>query len=292
MFNTIMGYKEDRVYQLIPVFGGGVSSMGNATHFDGHTYSFILSFSLINKFRVSDLIDINVEMRGIGTRQLQDAVKWENHTFDCPLSLTAGVSFKIGKHGFTRASGCSANRTDAEDAIRRLRAANDSLEAVIANSQAAYNAMKADHDAVAADNDAMKAENLRILAELAKMQSDSDSNGVMEIWDAACKRVVFFDRGKAVLYDTDMPSFDVFAKFVKETTDKGHKLELMCTSDAATGTLSVNEKIMIERGEYVKNLLVGKYGVPAEYLSVHTALDSENTHNYVPLSRCVYVVFE
>jgi len=289
MFNSIAGYKANRVYQLIPAFGGGYSRMSNASQYPGVSNSFILSMSLINKFRVSELLDINLEIRGIGTKQAQDGFSWNDHTFDCPLSVTAGVSFKLGKQTFSRASGYAANKSDAEDAIRRLRAENDSLASAIAASEAALGALKADNEASAAGNEALKAENARILALLGQQKPEGN---LSDLQNVIKERIVFFDKGKSTLYAKEMPSFDTFAKFVKECVDNGKMVELVSTADSTTGTKAVNERLIKERGEYVKNLLVSKYGIPADSLKIKTCIDEENRRDYASLSRCVYVVFE
>jgi len=283
MFNSIGGYKANRVYQLIPAVGGGYSRMSNASQYPGASNSFILTFSLINKFRVSDLLDINLEVRSIGTKQSQDGYSWPDHTFDCPLTATAGVSFKLGKQTFSRASDCAAYKTEAENAIRKLRAENDSLASAAAASQAALGALKADNDACAAE----KAEMLALLE-----QSKAEAEKLSDCREALKGKIVFFDKGKSTLHDSEMSSFDSFAKLVKECVDKGKVVELISTADAVTGTKAANERIIEERGNYVKNLLVSKYGIPADSLKVRKYIEEGNPYDYIPLSRCVYVVFE
>lgn len=285
MFNSFMGYKEDRFYQLIPIFGGGYSRASNSNSFSGYTNSFMLTFSLLNKFRISEVVDMNVEMRAVGTKQMQDAFSWDNHTFDTPLSLTAGFSIKLGKQTFSRAGAPDASlaeaRAAADAAMRSLQDRNDSLANALAVRPIPI---------VMVEDSALKAENAALRAEIERLKAEK--RDIFVTYINLCDIAVFFDKNKSTLTPQEMPSFEAFVKSVRDVIAEGKIVHLTGFADAITGTVEQNAKLCRERCEYVKNLLVNKYGISPGIITTSTKIDDGNNFHYAGLSRCVYLNYD
>lgn len=96
--HAICGYNSERVWNIIPFAGFGVAqSHGNGNR----NNEFVAAAGILNTFRVSNRIDINLEARQLIMKDNQDGVVYGKRV-DGMTSLTAGVSIKLGKTGFNR----------------------------------------------------------------------------------------------------------------------------------------------------------------------------------------------
>jgi outer membrane protein OmpA-like peptidoglycan-associated protein len=93
------GYREGRVYECVPFLGIGLI---HAMNHGGNTEPF-LAAGIVNKFRASDRLDLNVELRG---NLVPDAFDGESGGLrvDGLLAVAAGISYKIRNTPFVRAT--------------------------------------------------------------------------------------------------------------------------------------------------------------------------------------------
>lgn len=92
------GYNRQRVYEVIPFIGAGIT----------HNYTkprreaLALNVGVLNRFRLSDALDINVELSALGTEDKFDGEVGGSRSFDSMLNLTAGITYRFPSRGFRR----------------------------------------------------------------------------------------------------------------------------------------------------------------------------------------------
>ena len=100
MFNLMAlfgGYNPDRVYELIPYAGFGFTH----SYSTPHRHSMSVNGGLINRFRVSDAFDINLELSIAGFEDKFDA-GIGGKGYDGVVSATVGVTYRFAKRGFDK----------------------------------------------------------------------------------------------------------------------------------------------------------------------------------------------
>ena len=89
--NMFCGYNEDRLYSFIPYVGAGVALSWS----EPHQQNLGINAGLINRFRVSDAWDINLELRGLLMKDAFGGTSKEGMA-----GVTVGVTYKFKKRGF------------------------------------------------------------------------------------------------------------------------------------------------------------------------------------------------
>ena len=92
-FSTLVaGYKEDRCYELIPFIGIGFASVLNE---DNSNRSVAGAAGFINRFKISDSFELNLEAKGLLISQ-----DFDGETGGCKLegigSVTVGMTYNFG----------------------------------------------------------------------------------------------------------------------------------------------------------------------------------------------------
>ncbi len=99
MFNTFNGYKEDRVFSIIPFMGaGGIYSFHN-TPYGKKTYAFPVTAGIKLNFCLSHYIDLFFEGRGVLIGDHFNGIV-QNTEVDGIVSVVGGLTFKFGKERF------------------------------------------------------------------------------------------------------------------------------------------------------------------------------------------------
>lgn len=91
-------YDPYRVYSLIPYFGVGYTYSFKKDGYPG-IYDFAGNFGLINRFRVSDAVDINLELQGTLAADKLNGVVYGKPA-DGILGATLGVTYKFKQRDF------------------------------------------------------------------------------------------------------------------------------------------------------------------------------------------------
>lgn len=84
--NMFCGYNEDRLYSFIPYVGAGVALSWS----EPHQQNLGINAGLINRFRVSDAWDINLELRGLLMKDAFGGTSKEGMA-----GVTVGVTYKF-----------------------------------------------------------------------------------------------------------------------------------------------------------------------------------------------------
>ena len=256
--NAVSGYKETRTWNFVPFVGAGwARSYGN----DRHNNEFAVSVGLLNNIRLSNLLDLTLEARHMFVNQRFDGVvrgsKGEGMT-----SVTVGLSFKLNRRGFKRvAPPVVPDYTPYQNRIKVLESNNADL---------------------AGKNKTLAAEN----EELRRRKPETEKVTVSTI--SASPVALFFNIGKATLDKKELTNLEFYVKNAMKV-DKNKTFTLIGSADKATGSAALNQRLSEQRMEYVYDLLVNKYGIPADRLIKKAEGDTNNRFADPELNRVVIV---
>ncbi|MGN0070044.1 MAG: OmpA family protein [Prevotella sp.] len=233
--NMLCGYNPTRVWNFIPFAGAGVTRSCSYNQ-----YGMQLSVGILNTFRVSKHVGINLEFgwnRLEGDADGFDVVTAANRGWDCHdnnLYGEVGLTFNLGK--------ASWDKTPDVDAIKAL-------------SQAQIDALNAQL------NDA-NAENARLKKLLANQKPAEAPKTVKEFINTPVS--VFFNLNKYnIASRKDLVNVEALAKYAKEN---GSNLLVTGYADSATGKPAHNQWLSEKRAETVANELVNM-GVSRDKIS-------------------------
>lgn len=244
LLTSFGGYRWNRVYHLIPFVGVGYSQLGESNYFPSVSHEFTLHGGAINKFRLCDWVDFNLEIRGSAANYHHDRIEQAYGTsIDVPFSVTGGFTFNIGRREFQRASTYAAEKVSAAVAEKDAQLA-----------------------ALAAAKAATDAANAALIKELDALKNAKPDTVVVEKAGKANLEdvIVFFELDKAVLTDQEDMHFKSFVYYVKYAIASGDNVVLVGSCDKQTGTAKYNKKLSKRRADFVKKLLVEEYGLPAD----------------------------
>lgn len=225
--NLLGGYNPNRVYNFIPFAGAGIGRSMSA-----NLYAMDLSVGILNEFRVSKKVAVNLEL---GWNRLEGDIDgndrsnghrgWDSH--DNNFYAEVGLTFNLGK--------ATWEKTPDVDAIKAL-------------SQSQIDALNAQL------NDA-NAENAR-LKEMLANQKPAEDKTVKEFVTTPIS--VFFNLDKSVIASQkDLVNVRALAQYAK---DNNSNLLVTGYADSATGTPQHNQGLSERRANTLADELV-KMGV-------------------------------
>lgn len=231
--NMLYGYNPERVWNFVPFLGGGINR-----NCSDNNYAMNLSFGVLNTFRVSNKVGINLELGWNYAEEDFDGISagkgsriWEGK--DNRLYAEVGLTFNLGK--------ATWEKTPDVDAIKAL-------------SQSQIDALNAQL------NDA-NSENARLKNLLAEKKNEAPAS-VKNYSNAPMS--VFFNINKAkVASRKDLVNVKGLADFAKENNAN---LVVTGYADSATGSAAYNQKLSERRAETVANELV-KMGVSRDQIT-------------------------
>lgn len=265
MSNGIGGYKENRVYYAVLFAGMGLygSNFTDASKTASGTMdapaNFAFTAGLINKFRVSPSVDINLELRGIlGMASLNPVQYSGRGRFLGNGDISVGVTYRFGKRDFQRgAAGYTLEdiktmMREAEEAALAAKEKENSLESRLAETQ--ENAATASQRADIAEK------------ELAEANEELDNLRNQKALDEATpEEMVFFDFGMAVLTREDQIRLTVLSDQIKKGP-QDYVYTITGYADFKTGAHDRNIALAQKRARVVYEYLV-HMGVPADMLT-------------------------
>ena len=95
--NLFLGYKENRVYNAIPY--ASISYLRGVDQSKENELGVGLGF--INSFRVSNALNINLELRATAVNDHMDGIVGGKN-YEATTAVLVGVSYKLGKKGWNR----------------------------------------------------------------------------------------------------------------------------------------------------------------------------------------------
>ena len=260
--NAFSGYKETRTWNFVPFLTAGLArSFKNG--FSNN--EFAAGVGLLNNIRVSNRVDLTLEVRQLIVKQGYDSSPVGGVAG--MTSATFGVSFKLGRTGFKR-----SHTDEYAGRIATLQTLNDALE----NEKADVENDKAE---LAAENAALREAVETLQSKPAKVEKV-----MLDVTPGA----VFFEIGQTELSPQELFHLDFYLKnVIAQDADK--VFTLTGYADRQTGSKKRNQELSKLRVEYVYNLLQTKYGVSADRLVIKAAGSEVDRWGDPLLNRCVVI---
>ncbi|MGL5785387.1 MAG: OmpA family protein [Bacteroidales bacterium] len=232
-------YDPHRVYSLIPYFGVGYTySQKNDSGWKRGYYNIAGNFGLINRFRVSDAVDINLELQGTLAADKLNGVAY-GKTADGILGATLGVTYKFKQRDFQQYDAmCPVALALMNDQVNQLRgqlAACEQQNSQLASALAACKAQKP---------------TVQQIIETGELPFTS----------------VLFVINKAVVRPDQMLNLANAAEMMKKNPDKTYTV--VGYADKETGTADYNLALSEKRANAVAKILTDEFGVNPSQLKV------------------------
>ncbi|MGL5786606.1 MAG: OmpA family protein [Bacteroidales bacterium] len=224
-------YKESRIYQLMPYVGAGLARA------EGGAKSFTVNAGLINSFKVSPSVSINLELAVAAVSDDFNKSVFGGK-YDGIVSAEIGATYYFKKRGF--------RKYDAS-AIARAKSLNEEVNAL----RGELNNKQTEID--------------QLNKELAAKPKEVIKEVVTEVSVQEYETVLFNINSSTVRPD-QMLNISQAAEVIKKNPEA--KYAITGYADKATGSVEYNLKLSEKRAQAVADILVKKFGVKAEQLEV------------------------
>ena len=249
-------YNPERKYELIPFVGMGWF----ATIKDGLANNeFAANAGIINQFRVNDRLDLDLELKAILIKSDIDGNPAKR--INVPASATIGLTYKIGK-AKEFALGHIEPTPIVEKVVDNSELENktNELASRLADQQKKNNDLNK-----ALAHEKQRANQLNDELEAMKKAPRTVKEAVVADINGSFR--VFYEIGKTNLDEFNSANLEYIAGIIKKTNKK---YTIKGYADKTTGSLSINQKLANKRAENVYNLLIEKYGVNKDMLSIES----------------------
>ena len=272
--NAIDGYRETRVWNLIPYVSGGLTLIKHhgLKMFDQELAA---GLGLLNSFRLGERVNLNLDLGLIAGRGLAYEMNGFLGRYVGFPTATLGLQFNLGRTGFDRLSSVMP------------------VVVPVPFTEAQYNALKDKVAALERENAQLKNKIADLENQLAPFKNLVDGqtylfkNGRFTAVEAkvASPATVYFDLGSAKISAREKAHLEFFANNVVEA---GTKLLLTGSADKQTGTAKGNQKLSEQRVDAVKALLE-KLGANGNNIETVANGDTKNIFDTPAKNRCVVI---
>ena len=239
--NMFCGYSETRVWNFIPYIGGGF-----ARNMDENVYAFGWNFGILNTWRLSKHVSLNLDLSMFGNEpdfaaghgRDADVKRYLFENKDRQLNAEIGLTFNLGKATF--------NKVPDVDAIKALSQAEiDALNARLRDANGEIDRL----------NNLIK-----------NHKCPEGGEKIITVKEVSAAPVsVFFNIGSAqIASKKDLVNLQSLVDVAK-ANDK--TLVVTGSADSATGSANLNQKLSEKRAQAVKDELV-KMGVSESKIEV------------------------
>ena len=242
--NAFSGYKETRFWNFVPYLHAGYFRSFDFDNSDFTGNEIAAGAGLVHNLRLVDRLDLVIDMRAtlVNGRVV-------NSTGLAVLpTVTMGLAVDLGWPNFLRTStivgaveaAAAENMAVMETAALALEMANIALEEQNAD--------------LAAANKKLKKENATLKTQVVSTDALFNDMG---------PATLYFNIGESELCAKELQHLDFIATNLLTKVDKDTKIyiTILGTADSTTGSMQRNEHLSKVRGEYIYNLLTGKYGI-------------------------------
>lgn len=245
------GYNPDRVYEVIPYLGAGFTH----SYSKPHRQALAMNVGVINRFRISDAVDINLELSAMGAEDKFDGTVAGKRGYDGLVSATLGMTYRFPVRGFSR---------PAPQLISALELAE--MQQQIAR--------------MAADNQQLKS------ALTAARNKPAEVRETKVRVAGSAPRTVFFRIGSADISPREAMNLSYLADQMKQFPKATYTVNGY--ADSSTGTPAFNQELSLKRAQAVVDVLVKEYGISADRLKI-SADGGVDTFGQPILNRVVLV---
>ncbi len=228
------GYNPDRVYEIIPYIGAGWAHAYSRPHTNSATFN----AGIINRFRLSNAVDLNLELSATGLEGKFDGEHGGKPDYDGILGATIGVTYYFPTRGFQR----PVPQIISELELNQMR-----------------NQMNA-----------MAAANMQLQQQLANAQQPVEVEDTEEvvITDAnIAPRTVFFKIGSDKLSPQEEMNLSYLASKIQKRISE-HYIHNQRICRLCNRYSGFQPEVEFGNAQVVKDLLVKKYGISADRLKV------------------------
>ena len=245
-------YNEKKVFRLIPWVGLGYAQRFKTTGSveRSRTESPTLNAGILTAFRLSNRVDLNVELQGSLLNEQFNRVSM-HHLCDGLVQLSAGLTFKLGKTNFEVLEPMDYDLlNDLNGQINRLRAENDELSK-------------------------------------RPVSCPECKETVEEIVNNVVDNVVFFRLNSSKIDKNQQINIYNTAEFIKANNTP---IKVIGFADKKTGKADYNMQLSEKRAKAVAKELIDKYGISSSQITVEwkgceEQPYSENSWNRVVIMR-------
>ena len=243
MFHSFVGYKETRVYSLIPYASTGLLIYNG-------DLEYAAGAGLLNSFRLSRRINLNIDLLALAAYGRQYRNEAHNHRFHMPLSATVGISVNLFKPNFDRHSTITPTVIPVPFTTEQYNALADKVAAL------------EKENAALKDKIAALENELAPYRNLVNGQTYLYENGTFTAVDVkpGSPLTLYFDCGSAKLSAREQAHLEYFANTV---IDGNTKLAVNGYADKQTGSARRNQQLSEQRVKTVVDLLT-KAGANAD----------------------------
>ena len=248
------GYNPNRVYEIIPYIGAGWAHSYTRPHVNAATFN----AGIINRFRLSNAVDLNIELSATGLEGKFDGEHGSRPDYDGILGATVGITYHFPTRGFQR----PIPQIISELELQQMR-----------------NQMNA-----------MAAANMQLQQQLADAQQpvvEESAEEVVVVDPNIAPRTVFFEINSAVLSPREEMNLSYLASKLKEFPNSTYTV--YGYADSATGSPAYNKQLSQKRAQAVVDALVKKYGIAASRLKVDAGGGVDKFGKPIYLNRVVLV---
>lgn len=265
--NWIGGYREDRLYYAIPYVGFGYTAMSwtkkSAGSYDGE---FSATLGLLNKFRVCEKIDIELDLRTwmFPESDLPAEINGGG-TYAFALSASVGVAYRFNNRGWNIAH----PQSEVDGYLAEIERLNDEL------GKKQEEIKKANDTITELTTDAE--EKLELWRDM-----------IEEMNTITVENIAFFEIGQSTLSEHAKASLE---KTATNIINNDFRATVHGYADRETGSAKRNMELSVERAEAVKQFLIEK-GVSADMISIETHGDTKvafGAPHAAKINRCAII---
>ena len=270
MSNWIGGYNPNRIYSAVSYMGFGYTAMswtkGSVGSYNGE---FAFTAGLLNKFRVSQAWDIELDLRSwlFAEASLPREIRGGGR-YAVAMTATVGIAYRFGQRDWSPAY----PQVEVDGYVAAIMALEDDL-------------IVAENRLVAAGKEiaTLNSKNRELQGEVARSHAE-----VAEAEEIASECAVFFTIGEATLTDYARATLESYAEQMSE----GNALITVTGyADSETGSAARNEELSKMRAETVEAFLIAA-GIPASRITTTWVGDTAiafASPNTPLVNRCVIV---
>lgn len=228
------GYNKNRVYEIIPYLGAGFTH----NYTKPHRQAMTLNAGIINRFRLSNAVDINLEISAMGVENKFDGqLGGGKRDYDGMLSATIGLTYRFPTRGFARPK--PQLISPEELGILQARLA----ELAMANEQLS-----------------------NALTDIENQPVEENVETVEIVLANIVPRTIFFEIGSAEVSPREVMNISYLAQQMKQYPDS--KYMINGYADSSTGSSTFNQELSLKRAQAVFDVLVHEFGIEANRLQI------------------------
>lgn len=263
----LLNYNAERVYSFIPYVGMGwnytwdYKNMPDNFDVPHHVNSATVDAGIINRFRFSERIALDIEMSGKLLKDATDLRTGGKRGYDVLGTVSASLIFNVGSKA-TFSEAVLRDQREIDELNNRINAQRMQIERLEQRPAVVE-----------------RTEPTVVVKEVIK-----------EVNQEPVNNVVLFSISKTKVESHQEVNVYNVAKYLRENHDS--KVRIVGYTDKATGTAAINERLSRERAQNVADLIIGKYGIDKSRVNIQWEGQTNPPFDVVEWNRAVILYIE